>query len=101
VIIGSLSAIDRNHCAPSIGTSVRNRRNPHSFSDCLLLVDLQSDADLSGFIVGKMNAGLFKGLLYLEDGGEISFHHSVVLFNAPQSCQTNTRPSGKLVLAPA
>jgi hypothetical protein len=30
VIIGSLSAIDRNHCPPSIGTSGRNRRNPHA-----------------------------------------------------------------------
>jgi adenylate cyclase len=29
VIIGTLSAIDRNHCPPSIGTGVRNRRNPH------------------------------------------------------------------------
>jgi hypothetical protein len=24
-----LSAIDRNHCPQSIGTPVRNRRNPH------------------------------------------------------------------------
>jgi hypothetical protein len=28
-IIGMLSAIDRNHCPQSIGTPVRNRRNPH------------------------------------------------------------------------
>jgi hypothetical protein len=34
VIIGSLSAIDRNHCPPSIGTSVRNRRNPHTILRC-------------------------------------------------------------------
>jgi hypothetical protein len=27
-IIGTLSAIDRNHCPPSIGTGVRNRWNP-------------------------------------------------------------------------
>jgi hypothetical protein len=28
---------------------------------------LQTDADFSGFIVGEVNAGLFKGFLYLED----------------------------------
>jgi hypothetical protein len=30
VIIGTLSAIDRNHRPPSIGRGVRNRRNPHA-----------------------------------------------------------------------
>jgi hypothetical protein len=30
VIIGMLSAIDRNQCPQSIGTPVRNPRNPHS-----------------------------------------------------------------------
>jgi hypothetical protein len=29
-IIGMLSAINRNHCPQSIGTPVRNRRNPHT-----------------------------------------------------------------------
>jgi len=29
VFIGMVSAIDRNHCPPSIGTAVRLRRNPH------------------------------------------------------------------------
>jgi hypothetical protein len=29
-IIGMLSAINRNHCPQSIGTPVRNRRNPQS-----------------------------------------------------------------------
>jgi hypothetical protein len=28
-ITGMLSAIDRNHCPQSIGTPVRNRRDPH------------------------------------------------------------------------
>jgi hypothetical protein len=29
-IVGILSAINRNHCPPSIGTPVRNHRNPQS-----------------------------------------------------------------------
>jgi hypothetical protein len=37
---------------------------------------LQTDANFSGFIVGGANARLFKGFLYLEDGGEVSFHDS-------------------------
>jgi hypothetical protein len=34
----------------------------------------QTDADFSSFIIGEVNAGLFKGFLYLEGGGEVSFH---------------------------
>jgi len=37
---------------------------------------LQTDADFSGVIVGEVNAGWFKSFLYLEDGGEVSFHDS-------------------------
>jgi hypothetical protein len=48
-----------------------------------------------------VNAGLLKSFLYFENGCEIAFHHSFLLFDAPESCQPNTRPSRKLVLAPA
>jgi hypothetical protein len=65
------------------------------------LACLQTDTDLSSFIVGEENAGLFKGFLYLEDGGEVSFHDSLVLFDALQSRQPNPGRPGKLVLAPA
>jgi hypothetical protein len=33
---------------------------------------LQADAYFAGFTVGEVNAGLFKGFLYLEHGGEVS-----------------------------
>jgi hypothetical protein len=39
---------------------------------------LQTDADLSCFIVGEENAGLFKCLLYFEDGREVFFHDAFV-----------------------
>jgi hypothetical protein len=42
----------------------------------------QADANLSGIVVGKVNAGLLKGFLYFEDGPEVSFHDALVLFDA-------------------
>ena len=39
------------------------------------------DADFAGVIVSEVNAGLFKGFLYLEDCGEISFYNSFILFD--------------------
>jgi hypothetical protein len=38
-IIGTLSAIDRNHCPLSIGTGVRNRWNPHFGSPAVAAFD--------------------------------------------------------------
>ena len=73
-----------------------NRPPFHSSLPCL-----QTNADLSSSIIGEENAGLFKCLLYLEGGGEVSFHDSLVLFDALQSRQPNPGRSGKLVLAPA
>ena len=72
-------------------------RSPfHSSLPCL-----QTNADLSGFIVGEANASVFKCLLYLEGSGEVSLHDSLVLLDALESRQPNPRRSGKLVLAPA
>jgi hypothetical protein len=42
---------------------------------------LQTDADFAGAIVGETNAGLLKGLLNLEDGGEVPFHHAFILLD--------------------
>jgi hypothetical protein len=80
----SFSAV---HFGPSLGES----SDPY----------FQSDADLSGIVLGEVNARLLKGFLYFDDGREVSFHNSLVLFNAPQSCQADSGASGKLVLAPA
>jgi hypothetical protein len=65
------------------------------------VADLQTDADFHGFIVREANAGLLKGLLYLEDGGEVSFHDPLALLNALQRRQANPGGAGKLSLAPA
>jgi hypothetical protein len=48
-----------------------------------------------------MNTGLLESFLYFEDRREISFHYSVALFNALQSCRTDPRAARKLVLTPA
>ena len=61
----------------------------------------KSDADLSRIVFSEVNAGLLEGFLYFDDGGEISFHNPLGLFDAPQSCQADAGPAGKLVLAPA
>ena len=66
-----------------------------------MLAYLQTDADFSGFIVGEVNAGLFKGFLYLEDRGEISFHNSFILLDPLKRRQPNPGGTGKLTLAPA
>ena len=42
---------------------------------------VQTDAYFAGFTVGEVNAGLFKGFLYLEHGGEVSFHDSFILLD--------------------
>jgi hypothetical protein len=46
---------------------------------------LQTDAYFAGLSVGEMNAGLFKGPLYLEHSGEVSFHNSFVLLDPLKS----------------
>ena len=62
---------------------------------------LQTDAYLAGFIVGEANVGLFKGFLYLEHGGEISFHDSFILLDPLEGRQPNPGGASKLALAPA
>ena len=47
------------------------------------------------------NAGLLKGFLYLEDGGEASFHDSFVLLDPLKRRQADPGSAGKLALAPA
>ena len=61
----------------------------------------KSDADLSRIVFSEVNAGLLEGFLYFDDGGEISFHNPVGLFDALQGCQANSSSAGKLALAPA
>ena len=51
----------------------------------------QSDTDLSGIIFGEANSGFLRSFLYFEDRGEMSFHDSVVLFDALQSCWADPR----------
>jgi hypothetical protein len=62
---------------------------------------LQTDSDFAGFVVGEMNAGLFKNFLYLEDRGEISFHNSFILLDPLKGCQADTGGACELTLAPA
>jgi hypothetical protein len=40
------------------------------------------DAYFAGFTVGEVNAGLFKGFLYLEHCRKVSFHDSFVLLDS-------------------
>src|ERR1700751_1359790 len=68
----------------------------HSTLDCL-----QTDCHFAGFIIGKLNAGLLKNLLYLEDRGEVSFHDSFILVDPLERRQLNSGGVGKLTLAPA
>jgi hypothetical protein len=58
-------------------------------------------ADFGAFIVGELNTGLFKGFLYLEYGGEVSFHDSFVLLDPLKRCQADPGGASKLTLAPA
>jgi hypothetical protein len=41
-IIGMLSAINRNHCPQSIGTPVRNRRNPQRVVGFMMISTFRS-----------------------------------------------------------
>jgi hypothetical protein len=76
---------------PWVGTTSLNSRQ-RSFSGGAARVILgdtfhstvayfQTDAYFAGLSVGEMNAGLFKGFLYLEHSGEVSFHDSFVLLD--------------------
>jgi hypothetical protein len=64
---------------------------------------LQTDADLSSFIVGEQNAGLFKCLLYFEDGGEVFFHDAFVLLDqfAVPPCRIHHRAAHRAGDEPA
>jgi hypothetical protein len=66
-----------------------------------MLVYSQTDADFAGFIVGEVNAGLFKHFLYLEDRGEVSFHHPFILLDPLERRQADPGTAGKLTLTPA
>jgi hypothetical protein len=52
---------------------------------------LQTDADLSSFIVGEENAGLFKSFLYPEGGGEFPF-------TTPSFCSLSGAKDGNIYL---
>lgn len=85
--------------AGSVRDSMDHRshwRPPHS-----TLVYFQTDADFSGFIVSKVNAGLLKNFLYLEYRGEVSFHNSLILLDPLKCCQADPSRAGELILAPA
>jgi hypothetical protein len=62
---------------------------------------LQTDSDFAGLIVVELNASLLKDLLYLEDGGEVSFHYSFILLDPLEGRQPDPGSAGKLALAPA
>jgi len=59
------------------------------------------NADDSSLVVDKLYTCMFKGFLYLNDGGEISLHDSFTLLDALKRRQTDPRRAGKLALAPA
>jgi hypothetical protein len=65
------------------------------------LACLQTDSDFAGFIISELNAGLLKGVLYLEDRGEVSFHDSFILLDPLEGRQPYAGSAGKLILAPA
>src|SRR6266446_7006334 len=52
----------------------------------------QSDANLARIVFSEVNAGLLESFLYFEDSREVSFHDSLALFDAAQSCQADTGP---------
>jgi hypothetical protein len=74
-----------------------NSREKNSFS----FATLQIDTNCPPFVVGKLDASLFKGLLYLNDGGEVSFHNSLVLLDSLKRRQANSGDARKRALAPA
>ena len=78
------------------GASPRNPPPTHSTLACL-----QTDCDFAGFIIGKLNAGLLKDVVYLEDRGEVSFHDSFILLDPLEGRQPDPGSAGKLALAPA
>jgi hypothetical protein len=79
------------------------RLNPVNHSQRVVLATLhvQSDAYLSSIVIGEANTGLLKSFLYFQDRGEIPFHHSLILLDTSQSCETDAGLSGKPVLTPA
>ena len=60
-----------------------------------MLAYLQTDSDFAGLIVVELNAGLLKDLLYLEDGGEVSFHYSFILLDPLEGRQPDPRQRGQ------
>jgi hypothetical protein len=77
------------------GPRVR-RRQPYSTIACL-----QADTNFAGFIVAEMNTSFFKGSLYFEDRGEITFPNSLILLDPLKRRQSDPGRLGKLTLAPA
>ena len=59
------------------------------------------NADFTGFIVGEVNPGLFKGFLYLEDGREVSFHDPFILLDPLERREADPRSACKFALTPA
>jgi hypothetical protein len=86
-----LARIKENGAPPLWLRGSRESSRPH----------FQPNADLSAIVFREMYTGLLKSFLYFEDGWEISFHRSLVLFDPPQSCQADSGLTGKPVLAPA
>lgn len=66
----------------------------------LRFAHLQSDADFAAFVICKMNADLFQGVLYFEDRGEISSKQPFILLDALKRRHADTGRAGKLSLAP-
>ena len=65
---------------PRPGRRAHWRRGPST------LACLQTNADFAGFIIGEVNAGLFKDFLYLEDRREIALHNAFILLD-PLKCR--------------
>jgi hypothetical protein len=96
------SLLEPDHAA--VLTKMRSpvRLNPVNHSHVVsATLHVQSDAYLSGIVFGEANAGLLKSFLYFQDRGEIPFHHSLILLDTSQSCETDAGLSGKPVLTPA
>jgi len=78
-----------SHLVASMTARVASGRSGCGCENVSSGLHFQSDADLSGIVFSEVNAGLLKSFLFFEDGREISLHHSLVLFDALQSCRTD------------
>jgi len=61
----------------------------------------QTNADLTGLVFGKPNAGTFQRSLNLQHGIEIAFHNTLSLFNPLQSGEADSGYTSQGRLAPS